>query len=55
MIDKKYKVIATLKGTDKETILENNLTEKQALKFCESWGWSYDDEYKSYWLGYEEM
>jgi len=50
----KYRVIATLKGTEKETILKDNLTEKQAEKFCDSWGWSYDDGQKSYWLDYEE-
>lgn len=50
-----YRVIATLKGTEQETVLETGLTEKQALKFCESWGWSYSDsyllgDYKSYCL-----
>lgn len=50
----KYRIIATLKGTEKTIILESGLTEKQAEKFCEMWGWSYDDGYNNYWLGYEE-
>lgn len=49
-----YRVIATAKGTKETIILESGLTEKQALKFCESWGWSYDDGLFNYWLDYEE-
>lgn len=50
-----YRVIATEKGTEKTIVLSSGITEEKALKFCESWGWSYDDGYKSYWLGYEEI
>ena len=28
--------------------------ERQANKFCEEWGWIYDDETGRYWLGIEE-
>lgn len=49
-----YRVIATEKGTENKIILSSEITEEKALQFCESWGWSYDDGYKSYWLGYDE-
>lgn len=45
------KVVAVNKRTREETILEENLTEKQAWKFCEEWGWNYIDENSvSWWL-----
>ena len=52
---KKYKVLVTPKGTDKTQVYENNLTEEQAQKICEAWGWSYDDGKISYWMRYEEQ
>ena len=50
----RYKIIATRKANKKEKlVLATNVTEKVAENFCESWGWSYDDGKKSYWLDYE--
>ena len=41
--------------TKQRSILETVLTEKQAIKICESWAWFYTDEdNKTYWLEYEE-
>lgn len=53
-MNKKYRVVATQKGTNNTIILESGLTEEKAQNFCEMWGWSYDDGKNSYWLGYEE-
>lgn len=58
MIDKKYKhwvVVGYLKADKsiKKHITGFLSSEDKALNFCESWGWSYDDGQKSYWLDYE--
>lgn len=47
------KVIAIDKQTHERIVLEDDLTEAQAERFCEMWGWSYDDGKKSYWLEME--
>ena len=50
----KYQINIISKATGEKTVLESELTEKQAISFCEMWGWSYCDEYgKSYWLEWE--
>lgn len=52
-----FKVIG-IRKTNKSNIviIIDNLTEQQAERFCEAWGWSYTDENNiSYWLDYETM
>lgn len=48
-------VIGTEKRTGKSYLLESCMLERDAESFCESWGWSYDDGKKSYWLRMERM
>lgn len=43
------------KSTKKRSVLDTVDTERKAERFCEMWGWSYDDGEKSYWLEYEEV
>ena len=50
---KNYRVIGTSKATREEKIIKDNITKEEAEKFCELWGWSYDDGEHSYYLGYE--
>lgn len=50
---KNYRVIGTSKTTREEKIIKDNITKEEAEKFCELWGWSYDDGEHSYYLGYE--
>ena len=47
-----WHVITTDKKTGEETVIETFTTEEKAERFCEMWGWNYDDGVKSYWLGY---
>lgn len=50
---KNYNVYITDRKTKEVQVLESGLTEKQAEKFCEEWGWMYTDENgKTFWLGY---
>ena len=54
IIEKRYCVMATDKKTKEKTMLERDMTRKQAESFCEAWGWNYCDELgKSYWLSFE--
>ncbi len=39
---------------DHKIIIEPHLTEAQALKMCEMWGWFYDDGCKSYGMDLEK-
>lgn len=48
-----YNVVGIAKGSDSKIIIEPHMTEPQALKMCESWGWVYDDGVKSYNMDYE--
>lgn len=49
-----YRVTITNKRTKEVKILESGVAADQAIRFCESWGWSYSDEHgKDYWLNYE--
>lgn len=42
--------------TKEKTTLATKLTEKQADRLCESWGWMYTDENNiTYWLELEEI
>ncbi len=50
---KNYRIIGTSKATREEKIIKDNITKEEAEKFCELWGWSYDDGEHSYHLGYE--
>ena len=50
-----FNVVGIEKGTDNKIIIEPNMTEPQAMKMCESWGWSYDDGVKSYYMDIEEV
>lgn len=54
--NKMYNVIGTHKRTKKKIIIEPHMTEAQAMKMCEQWGWIYDDgtEDGSYYMGYEK-
>lgn len=53
MFAKNYRVIGTSKATREEKIIKDNITKEEAEKFCDLWGWSYDDGEHSYYLGYE--
>lgn len=35
-------------------IIEPHMTEAQAMKMCEAWGWFYDDGCKTYGMDIEE-
>lgn len=51
-----FKVVATRKAD--KSIFKNiliNISEAQAEKFCEEWGWSYDEDGHSYWLSIESI
>lgn len=52
-----YNLLITPKDRVKKhtLILDRVSTEQQAIKFCEQWGWSYDDGQQSYWLDYKEI
>ena len=55
-IEKKYRVIATKKSNRAETMeVCPATTEEKAFRFCEQWGWSYDDGKHSYWLSVVEI
>lgn len=43
-------VYGKIKGTNKVVVVMQANTESEAEKFCESWGWSYDDGKHSYLL-----
>ena len=49
-----YNLIITNRKTGERSILEEGLTERQAEKECEEWGWMYDDGKQSYYMSYEE-
>jgi len=51
-----FNVVGIHRGTGKEIIIEPHMTEAQALKMCESWGWMYDDgtENGSYYMEMKE-
>ena len=38
-----FNVIGTSRKNGSKIIIEPHLTEAQAMKMCESWGWMYDD------------
>ena len=38
-----FDVIGIHRRTRKEIIIEPHMTEPQAFKMCEEWGWFYDD------------
>ena len=50
-----FNVVGIEKGTDNKIIIEPNMTEAQAMKMCESWGWIYDDSVKCYYMDIEEV
>ena len=51
-----FNVIGIHKRTRKKIIIEPHMTEAQAMKMCEAWGWMYDDgtENGSYWMFIED-
>lgn len=51
---KLYNLVLTRKGTNERSILSYGITEAQAERECEQWGWSYDDGKHSYYMSYEE-
>lgn len=51
-----FRVIATRKTFPAETmVVFGPTTEEKADRFCEQWGWTYDDGKCSYWLSVEVM
>lgn len=53
---KLFRVVAIRKAD--KSITKNilvSVTEARAEKFCEQWGWSYDEDGHSYWLSIEPM
>ena len=50
-----YRIISINKSTREEKTLDIVETECKAERFCELWGWTYDDGACSYWLEYEEV
>lgn len=38
-----FNVVGIHRRTGKEIIIEPHMSEAQALKMCEQWGWFYDD------------
>lgn len=54
--EKLVKVVATRKSNKNESKnIFVNISEAQAEKYCEQWGWSYDENGHSYWLSIEPM
>lgn len=51
---KLYNLVITKRTDGAKSILAHNITEKQAEKQCEMWGWMYDDGKYSYYMSYEE-
>ena len=35
---------------EREKIVYKGKSEDDAERFCEQWGWNYDDGHRSYWL-----
>jgi hypothetical protein len=53
---KNYNINIINKVTGEKKVLYSELTEEQATRFCEMWGWSYSDEnHVSHWLEYEQQ
>lgn len=50
----RYNVIGIGKASGRRILILPDVTEGQAKKFCEEWGWSYDDGENAYWLDYTE-
>lgn len=53
---KLFRVVATRKAD--KSLSKNilvSVSEAQAEKYCEQWGWSYDEDGHSYWLSIEPM
>lgn len=52
----KFRVVATRKSNKAESFnILVSITEEQAERYCEQWGWSYTEGEKSYWLSIEPM
>lgn len=52
-----YQVYLISKKTrQRHKVIETNLTEEQASRICEQWGWNYCDEHGvNWWIDYELM
>lgn len=49
-----YRVYTSSKTTGMRVeVLCEGLTESEAQAYVESWGWSYDDGHRSFWMDYE--
>jgi len=49
------RVVITEKRTRSRLVLFSALSEAEAERICEAWGWIYTDENNvSYWMGYED-
>lgn len=51
----RYDVIGIAKATGRRIVILPEVPEAQAKKFCEEWGWTYDDGHNAYWLDYQEV
>lgn len=49
-----WNVIGIDKRTAGKIIIEPHMTEANAMKLCECWGWIYDDGVRTYWMTLEE-
>ena len=49
-----FSVIGIGKATGQEIKLLSNVSEEVAERFCEEWGWSYDDGKRAYWTEIRE-
>ena len=49
-----YNVVGYERETKRKIMIEPHMTEAQAFKMCESWGWFYDDGCKTYGMAIEK-
>lgn len=49
-----FNVIGINKRTEQEIMILPNVTEEEAERTCEEWGWIYDDGHKAYWMSIRE-
>ena len=50
-----YNIIITNRRTGEQSILMSNLTEQQAEKECEEWGWMFSDGENTYYMSYKRL
>lgn len=52
---KMFIIEGILRHTKNVKVIEIVENECEAQKFCESWGWNYDDGQNAYWLSYRNL